>query len=92
LNATLGAGSLAILLDHGVEVVTVGEDEIVAAMRLLWERAKQVVEASGAVPLAGVLALRRAGVDLGADVGVVLSGGNVDLDDLPFGTGQEAGS
>ena len=58
--------------------------QIVDAMALLFGRLKQVVEPSGATALAGLLALARAGADLPDDVGVILSGGNVDLDRLPF--------
>jgi len=54
----------------------------VRAMRLLWERAKLVVEPSGAVPLAAVLEHRERFV--GRRVGIILSGGNVDLDRLPW--------
>ena len=57
-------------------VLTVSEEAIVATMRLLFERTKQVVEPSGATALAAVLA----GLVDGDDVGVVLSGGNVDVD------------
>jgi threonine dehydratase len=51
-------------------------------MRLLWERMKIVVEPSGAVPLAGILEGRVAVA--GRSVGIILSGGNVDLDALPW--------
>jgi len=61
-------------------VVTVDDDQIVAAMRFVWERLKLVVEPSGAVPVAALLA----GLVPGDRVGVVLSGGNVDLDHLPW--------
>jgi threonine dehydratase len=61
-------------------ILTVGEDSIVRAMRLLWERMKLVVEPSGAVPLAAVLEHP----DLFADrrVGLIISGGNIDLDNF----------
>lgn len=59
----------------------VEEHEIIAAMRLVWERLKIVIEPSSAVPLAAV-ASRRVAVS-GRRVGVILSGGNVDLDALP---------
>lgn len=63
-------------------VVTVSEEAIVAAMRHLFERAKLVVEPSAAVPLAALLS---EALDVaGARVGVILSGGNVDLDRLPW--------
>lgn len=67
-------------------VETVTEDAIIRAMRLLFERMKLVVEPSGAVPLAALLGPEgAAGLDLAnRRVGVVLSGGNVDLDRLPW--------
>jgi threonine dehydratase len=58
------------------------EEEIVAAMRLLWERLKMVVEPSGAVAAAPAL-FRQIGAQ-GKKVGIILSGGNLDLDSLPF--------
>ena len=63
-------------------VETCSEDAIVRAMRMLWERAKVVVEASAAVPLACLLE----GVfpAQGKRIGIILSGGNVDLDKLPW--------
>ena len=85
LLAVLSPTTFGVLRYHHVEIVTVTDDEIIAAMALLFTRAKQVVEPSGATALAGALALARAGIDLGSDIGVVLSGGNIDLDDLPFG-------
>ena len=84
LLAVLSDRTFAILRAHDVGIVTVTEDEIVDAMALLYGRLKQVVEPSGATALAGLLALARAGADLPDDVGVILSGGNVDLDRLPF--------
>ncbi|MCC6551443.1 MAG: pyridoxal-phosphate dependent enzyme [Polyangiaceae bacterium] len=80
LRTSLGELPFAILRSRGVEIVTVGEDEIVAAMRLLWERMKVVVEPSAAVPAAAVLG----GKIPGARIGVILSGGNVDLERLPW--------
>ena len=65
------------------EIALVSEEEIVAAMRLLWERLKLVVEPSGAVAAAPAL-FRRIRAE-GKKVGIILSGGNVDLDSLPFG-------
>jgi threonine dehydratase len=63
-------------------ILTVGEDNIVRAMRLLWERMKLVLEPSGAVPLAVVL--EHPEIFAGRRVGLILSGGNVDLDHLPW--------
>jgi len=62
-------------------ILLAAEDEILAAMRLLWERLKLIVEPSGAVGLAVVLRERERFA--GQRVGIVLSGGNVDLDALP---------
>ncbi len=74
----LGRVTWPLIRDHVDGIVTVGEEQIVAALRLLWERAKLLVEPSAATALAAVLAdppllagRRR--------VGVILSGGNVDL-------------
>lgn len=81
LRGTLGAPNFALLQAHGVEVLTVEDADTLAAMRLLWQRLKLVVEPSSAIALAAVLAspARFAG----QRVGVILSGGNVDLDALP---------
>ncbi|MCC5950765.1 MAG: pyridoxal-phosphate dependent enzyme [Acidimicrobiia bacterium] len=74
------------ILSSGLErVVTVTDDEVLEAMRLLWERAKMVVEPSGAIAVAATRRLVAGGeVSPDATVGVILSGGNVDLDALPF--------
>ena len=82
LRTRLGALPFAILRQDERRVVTVSEEAIVAAMRLIWERTKLVVEASAAVPVAA--ALDGAVTGLG-EVAIILSGGNVDLDHLPFG-------
>ena len=66
---------------------SVTEDEIVAAMRLLWERLKLVVEPSGAVAAAPALFRQIDGE--GKKIGIVLSGGNVDLNTLPFAASCE---
>jgi threonine dehydratase len=82
LRASLAPRTFAILerLVNGVSLVT--EEEIVLAMRLLWERMKLVVEPSGAVAAAPALC-RHIGAE-GRRVGIILSGGNVDLAALPF--------
>jgi threonine dehydratase len=64
------------------DIVTVSEDSIVKAMRLIWERLKIVVEPTCALPLAAIL---EGAVDVrGKSVGLILTGGNVDLDRLPW--------
>ena len=62
--------------------MTVSEDEIIAAMRLIWERMKIIVEPSCAVPLAVVLRYPERFRD--KTIGIILTGGNVDVDRLPF--------
>lgn len=84
LLTSLGQWTWPILRDHVERVVCVSDVEIVAAMRLLWERAKWVVEPSAAVPLAAVLSEELRQVELSGPIGIVLSGGNVDLDRLPW--------
>jgi len=64
-------------------ILTVTEDGIVDAMRLVWERMKIVIEPSSAVPIAAVM--EHPQYFKGKRVGVIISGGNVDLDTLPFG-------
>jgi threonine dehydratase len=84
LRTCLGELTWPILRDHLEQVITVSDDEIIAAMRLLWERAKLVVEPSGAVPLAAVLKDEFRELSGMRRVAVVLSGGNVNLDALPW--------
>jgi threonine dehydratase len=83
LRATLCPLTFSILRERADQIETVSEDEIVGAMRTLWERLKIVVEPSGAVAAAPAL-LRRLGASKSARVGIILSGGNVDLSQLPF--------
>ncbi|HTA64512.1 MAG TPA: pyridoxal-phosphate dependent enzyme [Xanthomonadaceae bacterium] len=82
LRGHLAPITFAILRSHLDGIALADEDEIVAAMRLLWERLKILVEPSGAVGLAAVLRERERFA--GQRVGIVLSGGNVDLDALPW--------
>lgn len=81
LRAELGTLTFPILREHVREVLVVDDSAVLRAMRLLWERMKLVVEPSGAIGLAVVLANPQ--VFAGRRVGIVLSGGNVDLDALP---------
>ncbi len=82
LRSELGALTFPILRQHLQAILLVDETEIVAAMRLLWERMKQVIEPSAAVALAAILRHREHFA--GRRVGLILSGGNVDLDTLPW--------
>ena len=82
LLTSLGELTFRVIMKHVDEIVTVSEDSIIEAMRLLWERMKIVVEPSGAVPLAGILEKK---IETGGKrIGLILSGGNVDLARLPF--------
>jgi threonine dehydratase len=67
---------------HVTDIFTATEDEIVEAMKLTWKRMKIVMEPSCAVPLATILA--NPAVFKGRRVGVIITGGNVDLDNLPW--------
>ena len=82
LRAALGEPNFALLQRHRVEVITVDDAHTVQAMRLLWQIAKQLVEPSSALALAAVL--RNPARFAGQRVGIILSGGNVDLDALPW--------
>ena len=84
LLATLGTLTWPVLRDEVEEVILVSEREIVAAMRIAWERAKLLIEPSAAVAVAAVLSDRFRALDVGRRVGVVLTGGNVDLERLPW--------
>lgn len=68
--------------NHVTDILTATEDEIVEAMKLIWKRLKIVMEPSSAVPLAAILKNPR--VFAGRRVGVIVTGGNVDLDKLPW--------
>jgi threonine dehydratase len=82
LLTSLGALTWPIVRDRVDAVVTASDAEIVAAMRLLWERAKLLVEPSSAVALAAVLSPAFPAIH--RRIGIILSGGNVDLDALPW--------
>jgi threonine dehydratase len=82
LRATLSPLTFSILRKRVDRISLVAEEEIVSTMLLLWERMKLVVEPSGAVAAAPAL-LRRIGAE-GKRVGIILSGGNLDLRKLPF--------
>ncbi len=82
LLAPLSERTLQIIGQHVENVVTVSEEQIIHAMRTMWERMKIVVEPSAALPLAAIVAGK---LDVsGARVGIIVSGGNVDMDRLPW--------
>jgi len=82
LRTSLSDRTFAILRAHLTDIVAVGEEEIVDTMRRVWERMKIIIEPSSAVPVAALAHVREALA--GKRVGVILSGGNVDLARLPW--------
>jgi len=82
LRASLAPRTFAILRKNVEGILLVSEEEIVATMKLVWERLKIVIEPSSAVALAPVLrasGLKEMGLEQGARIGVIFSGGNVEL-------------
>ena len=73
--------------NHVTDILTASEAEIVDAMRLIWKHLKVVTEPSSAVPLATIL--KNPDVFGGKRVGVIVTGGNVDLDKLPWNRGEQ---
>jgi threonine dehydratase/serine racemase len=84
LLTSLGEKTWPLLRDQVERVLTVREAEIVNAMRLMWERAKLLIEPSAAVAVAAVLTDAFRGLEGIKHVGIVLSGGNANLDHLPW--------
>jgi len=82
LKTSLGDVNFPIIKKLVKEIIRVEEDEIVSAMRLVWERMKIIIEPSSAVAFAGLL--REKHRFKNKKTGIILSGGNVDLDHLPF--------
>ncbi len=72
---------------HVSDILTASEQEIIDAMKLIWQRMKIVMEPSSAVPLA--IILKNKDIFAGKRVGVIITGGNVDLDALPWMNGDE---
>ena len=82
LLTSLSERTFTIIRRKVDEVVTVSEEKIVEAMRLIWERMKIIIEPSSAVPLAAILEGK---IDIqNKKTGIILSGGNLDLGKLPF--------
>jgi len=82
LRTNIGEPNFAVVLRYVDGIVTVSEEAIVSAMRTMWETMKIVIEPSAAVPYAAIL---ERSIDVGGKrVGIILTGGNVDLDALPW--------
>jgi threonine dehydratase len=82
LMTNLGDKTLEIIRMYVKDIITVSDEEIISAMRLIWERLKIVIEPSSAVPFAALLKQKERFE--GKKVGIILTGGNVDLGKLPF--------
>lgn len=78
LLTSLGDKTFPIIQEHVQEVITVSDEEIIMAMRLIWEKLKVIVEPSGAVPLAVVL--KQPSLFINKRIGIIISGGNVDFE------------
>ncbi len=82
LRTNIGEPNFAIVQRYVNDIVTVSEDAIVSAMRAIWETMKIIVEPSAAVPYAAIQEEKIGGVR--KRIGIILTGGNVDLDVLPW--------
>jgi len=84
LLTSLGENTWNILKDHLDAIYTVSDDEVIKAMKLVWERMKIIIEPSCATPVAVVLSDEFKALKGIEKIGIILTGGNVDLSKLPF--------
>lgn len=82
LRTSLGDLTFPLIQKHVSAIITVSENEIIEAMRFVWERMKIIIEPSAALPLAALLSSKSH--FKGASVGLIISGGNVDLNKIPW--------
>jgi threonine dehydratase len=82
LRTSLGTITFPIILENVHQVVTVSEKSIITAMRYIWERMKILIEPSSAVPFAAIMEKNL--IVSNKKIGIIFSGGNVDLDNLPW--------
>ncbi len=82
LKISIGERNFDIIKKYVNDVITVSEEEIVNAMRIIWERMKIIIEPSCAVALAALFKVKEHYQD--KKIGIILTGGNVDLGNLPF--------
>ena len=80
LLTSLGDKTFPIIRENVKEIMTISEEEIVAAMRIVWERLKIIIETSCAVPFAAVLKNKQKFIN--KKVGIIFTGGNVDLNKI----------
>ena len=84
LRTSTGKYTWPIIRDHVERIITISEDDIVSSMRLIWERMKIVIEPSSAVAVAAILSDEFKALEGIEKVGLIISGGNVDFDNLPW--------
>ena len=82
LRAQIGGLTFPVISDLVDDIITVTEEEIIDSMRMIWERLKMIVEPSSSITLGAVL--KNKDKFNGKKVGLIISGGNVDLDHLPW--------
>ena len=82
LRAQIGTLTFPVIADLVDDIITVTEEEIIDSMRMIWERLKMIVEPSSSITLGAVL--KNKDKFNGKKVGLIISGGNVDLDHLPW--------
>ena len=82
LRTSLGSLTFPIIQQYVKEIITVSDSKTIEAMRLVWQRMKIIIEPSSAVALAAVIGNQQ--LTEGKKVGLIISGGNVDLDNLPW--------
>ena len=82
LRTNLSEKTFEIIRNYVTEIFLVEEDDIIDAMRIIWERMKIIIEPSSAVPFAAIL--KNKDHFKGQRIGIILTGGNVDLSSLPF--------
>jgi threonine dehydratase len=82
LLTSLGSKTFPIIINKVSRIITVSDESVIQAMRLTWERMKIIIEPSAAVPLAAVM--ENPDIFMGKKTGIILSGGNVGLDKLPW--------
>ncbi|MCK9291097.1 MAG: pyridoxal-phosphate dependent enzyme [Bacteroidales bacterium] len=82
LLTSLGSLTYPIIMDYVTDIITVNDQAIIQAMKLVWERVKIIIEPSAAVPVA--VALQEKQLFRNKRIGIILSGGNIDLQKLPW--------
>ena len=84
LLTSMGENTWNILKDHLNDIYTVSDDEVIKAMKLIWERMKIIIVPSCATPVAVVMSPEFKQLEGIEKIGIILTGGNIDLSKLPF--------